>query len=80
MEIQFSASPTTVYQTVPPPIQTETIYIAPQSQQQGVTVVTIYQTYAYTIAKRFAAPEPTDAPAVLGVEAETRQRRCKIIT
>jgi hypothetical protein len=64
---------------VPPAVQTETVYIVPQSQQQGVTVITVYQTYAYTIAKRSAAPEPTQAPGLPGVETETKKRRCKVL-
>ncbi|KAN0089051.1 hypothetical protein V8E51_019311 [Hyaloscypha variabilis] len=71
--------PQTVYQTVPPAVQTETVYIVPQSQQQGVTVITVYQTYAYTIAKRSAAPEPTQAPGLPSVETETKKRRCKVL-
>ncbi|KAE9364978.1 hypothetical protein N431DRAFT_446692 [Stipitochalara longipes BDJ] len=71
----ITESPQTVTQTVPPVIQTETVYIVPQSQQQGVTVITVYQTYAYTIAKRFAAPEPTEAPSVPDIGGGEDDRR-----
>lgn len=62
--------------TQPAQIQTETIYIQYNSnspQQQDVTE-TIYQSYAFTIAKRYAEPAATPV-----ADAEVRRRRCKVL-
>ena len=60
-----------MYQTQPVVTMIETIFIQPPQQQTQ----TIYQTYAFTIAKRLPEPEATGATP----DTSVRYRKCEAI-